>query len=518
MPLPRIIVTGASGFVGRHLLDEIKETHRIFGLGRRSQRECGAPEPPEHLVDPDRHRRPRAARPRLRGDQDERRRRRPSPPRGPLRLHRRGAPEVLADQRRGPAQRPGAVARGSTLRRFIFASSVAACRFPPPGRRAHRDERAGRRAHLRGHQAHRRGDAARVLGALPHVHRAVCGAVLRLVRVPAAVHVPGDLAVPAVERPRPRRAGRVCDPLPPRPRRDFVPAHRSRKPDLPQDSEVCVASPDSSISHRELFEAATLFHRGHRASPILMPKLLSRARECGARDLLGRILGERPFERPWMARYIDLKMTVNASKTRQRLGWAPRPRLESLRRMPFLLENRKTDPLEWNRANRAAMKIVHVRPNLTHPPAARGARGGDPRCPHRAPPTAHGHLRLVHYEQIPATNTTGTTGSVLRSLMNSIRTREKAVFMSYCRDLAERRFAQGFRAEEVCYALTTLNEVCLKILSSDHAAPSLQLPTTTSPRPSSSASTRFRTSSSSLGVSQAHRRRHPPRPAVELPH
>ena len=37
--------------------------------------------------------------------------------------------------------------------------------------------------------------------------------------------------------------------------------------------------------------------------------------------------------------------------------------------------------------------------------------------------------------------------------MNAIRTREKAVFMSYCRDLAERRFSQGFRAEEVCYAL-----------------------------------------------------------------
>ena len=44
MPLPRIIVTGASGFVGRHLLKEIKETHRVFGLGRRSRRECGAPE------------------------------------------------------------------------------------------------------------------------------------------------------------------------------------------------------------------------------------------------------------------------------------------------------------------------------------------------------------------------------------------------------------------------------------------------------------------------------------------
>lgn len=43
MSLPRIIVTGASGFVGRHLLEEIKESFHVFGIGRRSQRECGAP-------------------------------------------------------------------------------------------------------------------------------------------------------------------------------------------------------------------------------------------------------------------------------------------------------------------------------------------------------------------------------------------------------------------------------------------------------------------------------------------
>jgi len=43
MSLPALIVTGASGFVGRHLLDELKDEYRIFGIARRSQRECGAP-------------------------------------------------------------------------------------------------------------------------------------------------------------------------------------------------------------------------------------------------------------------------------------------------------------------------------------------------------------------------------------------------------------------------------------------------------------------------------------------
>ena len=42
-PLPRLIVTGASGFIGRHLLEAVKEDYRIFGLARRSQARSGAP-------------------------------------------------------------------------------------------------------------------------------------------------------------------------------------------------------------------------------------------------------------------------------------------------------------------------------------------------------------------------------------------------------------------------------------------------------------------------------------------
>ena len=34
---------GASGFIGRHLLDGLKREHRIVGMARRSQLRCGAP-------------------------------------------------------------------------------------------------------------------------------------------------------------------------------------------------------------------------------------------------------------------------------------------------------------------------------------------------------------------------------------------------------------------------------------------------------------------------------------------
>ena len=41
--LPGIIVTGASGFVGRHFLEAANGKYRLFCLARRSQFEAGVP-------------------------------------------------------------------------------------------------------------------------------------------------------------------------------------------------------------------------------------------------------------------------------------------------------------------------------------------------------------------------------------------------------------------------------------------------------------------------------------------
>jgi hypothetical protein len=59
---------------------------------------------------------------------------------------------------------------------------------------------------------------------------------------------------------------------------------------------------------------------------------------------------------------------------------------------------------------------------------------------------------------------------IMRALRNAIRVRQKADFMDYCRDLAERRLQQGFDGSELIGALQTLNEVCLEILHADPEA------------------------------------------------
>jgi len=53
-----------------------------------------------------------------------------------------------------------------------------------------------------------------------------------------------------------------------------------------------------------------------------------------------------------MAGYVDRSLEIDAARTRQKLGWSPRPRLSVLKRIPFMIEHRKTDPIQWLGRNR----------------------------------------------------------------------------------------------------------------------------------------------------------------------
>jgi nucleoside-diphosphate-sugar epimerase len=463
MPLPRIIVTGASGFVGRHLLNEIKEDYEILGIGRRSQHECGAPVHPNiswMQIDI--------------GDRE------------PLarvfeEIRRSGGAEILlhlaahydfTGEEHPEYWRTNVeglrnvldLSKGFNLRRFIFASSVAACRLPKPGTALNEDsvpdgehiyavtKRIGEEM-MREYSAFFPTCIVRFAALFsdwceyPPLYVFLETWLSRLWNA----HILGGRGESAIPYLHVRDVTSfLCSVI--------------AQADMLDEGEVLIASPETTVSHRELFGRATFIEYGRRVKPIHVPKPLAFP-GMWFRNVLGGLLGQRPFERPWMARYIDLKMTVNPSRTRQRLGWAPRARFEILRRLPFLLENRKTRPSEWNRLNLAAMRVVHEHPNLRiyrlleeNEKRIRSAMTEQLLSP-------HGRLRLVHYERIPDHEHDWHHRLILNSLMNSIRTREKALFMSYCRTLAERRLAQGFALEEVCFALTTLNEVCLKSLA-----------------------------------------------------
>jgi hypothetical protein len=59
-----------------------------------------------------------------------------------------------------------------------------------------------------------------------------------------------------------------------------------------------------------------------------------------------------PFERSWMVEYIDRQLTVDASRTRRRIDWAPNPELDVLESLNDMILNLRADRREWHRRNR----------------------------------------------------------------------------------------------------------------------------------------------------------------------
>jgi nucleoside-diphosphate-sugar epimerase len=466
MSAPRILVTGASGFAGRRLIDALKERFRVIGIARRSQVRSGAPVHPAiswHQVDIG-EREPLATVFRHVASD------------GPVEavIHLAAHydfsgeehPEYWRTNVQGLRHVLELCRTQLTPRLFVFASSVAACDFPPPGRALNESSPPdGDHVYARTKAVGER--------MLDEYRDAFPSVTVRFAALfsdwceypPLFMFLSTWLSRAWNNR---ILGGKGLSAIPYLHVRDAV-LMLQRIVDKRSDllhGEVLVASTNGAVSHRDLFDAATYYYFGTRQRPILMPKPL-----CGpgilARDFVGRLLGERPFERPWMARYVDKAMTVNAPRTRSRLGWSPRDRLEIVRRLPFLIENFRADPVKWHLRNEAAMKEVRVAVNLRiHRMLERHeTRIVEDFCAIVRDPSRKRMFPTYHH--FPAEQVRWNTQIFLRHLMNAVRTRDRAVLLDYCRDLAERRLEESFGREEVCTAVQELGRVCLKTLRED---------------------------------------------------
>jgi hypothetical protein len=163
-------------------------------------------------------------------------------------------------------------------------------------------------------------------------------------------------------------------------------------------------------------------------------------------------------------------MRVDSSVTRRLLNWNPRPRLGLLRRVPFLVENLKTDPHEWMARNQAAMKAVWVSDYLKIHALLQTHEAEILAAFHAALTGSDRRQRFPNYQRLASAEHDWNHRLLVRQLFNAVRTGDKSVFMTYCRDLAARRFHEGFAADEFCGAVELLNLICMRILRRDPAS------------------------------------------------
>ncbi len=464
-PLPRLVVTGASGFVGRRLLEMLQSSYRIEAVDRQSAAERGLalgpnvrwhqvelcePAPVDRLL----------AELKASGGAD-------------YLIHLAAYYDFSGDDH-PEYQRTNVDAtrhlleacRGLGLRRFVFASSVAACAFPKPGEAIteltpplgdHRYAETKRLGEEMVHEANRHFPTAIVRFAALFSDWCEYGPLFHFLDTwlseswnARILGGHGRSAVPYLHV------------------RDLVLFLQRvlERGDRLEPAEILIASPDGAVSHRQLFDVATRYAYGEARRPLLVPKLLA-IPGIWARCKFGHLIGHEPFERVWMGRYIDFSLTVDSHRSRERLDWAPRPRLEILRRLPFLIENWKADPAEWYRRNLDMARAARLRPNLLlYYLLERHEAAISERFTERLRAEAD----TPHYRDLPAEEHAWHHRLVLRNLLNAVRTRERAAFRTYCGDLAQRRAAQGFAESEVREALRLLREVTFEVLRRDPEA------------------------------------------------
>ena len=469
--LPSLIVTGASGFVGRHLLEAARDSFQIFALCRRSQRESGLPDHPnikwiqvdigdwaalktvmghvkelggaDYLVH-------------LAAYYD---------------FRYSDSPEYEHTNVNG-TRHMLEQAKWLCIRHCVFASSLAACKFPAPGDVTSEQsladaEFAYARSKKLGEDMMREYSRwftcstvrlaaafsdwceypplyvflstwlskkwnARILGghgesAITYIHvNDLVRFLLKLLYMTNA-----------------------------------LPAHG-----------VYIASPDAPVSHRELFETATRYHFGSSSRPVFMPKGLASA-GIVMRDVLGRVTGTRPFERPWMIQYIDRKLLVDASHTRSVLEWEPSSRHLIRRRLLFMIEKMKSNRGEWQMKNEAAMKRRQDHPNLRIASTLLNEREKLVARIVDAIRSSAGPAHLPHYGQMEMSELEWYIGIVYRILMAAVRTGDRTLVLQYASDLAGRRYEEGFSVDEMRSVLALMNRLVIEDLLSHEELRSL---------------------------------------------
>jgi len=208
------------------------------------------------------------------------------------------------------------------------------------------------------------------------------------------------------------------------------------------------ASPQGSVSHNELFKTATRYFFGGDIKPFLMPKPLA-ALGLIVISFLGWLNGKKTLEQPWMAGYIDKKLPVDASATYKALNWKPTPRYHILRRLLFLTEKKNSHPNNWTFRNEVLIRKVAFRKSTEIYDILSELRESlvdkiiqeviKPENEQRFPnyrkmyPELLKWYIILNYQLVAAT----------------VRSRDRSIIPIYAREIAFKRYMDGFKAKEV---------------------------------------------------------------------
>jgi len=223
--------------------------------------------------------------------------------------------------------------------------------------------------------------------------------------------------------------------------------------------DVYAASPDGSTTHQELFGIATRDYFGTPIKPIFIPRILAYP-GIAVRILLGKLrITPPPFERFWMLRYLDLRLDADASYTRNVLKWEPLSRLHINRRLLFLLAKMKSNPMEWQMRNEAALKHISVRTNLLIYELLISEKDHLLTTITTRVLSSENTEALAHYQQMEMPELSLALHTLYNVLASTILNADRSLMINYIDDITFPRFDEGFTSEEISTLLSLYSEM-----------------------------------------------------------
>ena len=446
--LPGILVTGASGFIGRHFVIAVSGKFRLFCIARRSQKEVGIPRLANiHWLQVDIANRKNLLNAAMyikdHGGVD-------------YVLHLAAYYDYTLKENPAYEQinvtgtrHVLEISKLLEIKRFIFPSSLAACKFPSYGKGLTEESPV---------------DADSPYARCKRKEEAIIGeyseffpcSIVRLAAVYSdwceypmlymllTYWLSGNKLMSRVV------TGRGESAIPYIHIKDLIKLFLRiiEISDILPNLAIYIASFQGSVSHNELFKTTTRYYYWHDVKPFQIPKLAT-VLGLTAISLLGRLRGKKTLEQPWMAKYIDKKLSVDASATYKALGWKPTPRYHILRRLLFLTEKMTRHPNNWTFRNEVLIKKVAFRKSTTIYDILTELRESlverieaeitHPANKHRFPNYRKMYSELLkwyiilNYQVVAA----------------SVRIRDRSIIPIYAQEIAFKRYMDGYGAKEV---------------------------------------------------------------------
>ena len=446
--LPGIVVTGASGFIGRHFVIAVSGKYRLFCIARRSQKEVGIPYHDNiHWLQVDVTNRENLMNVfTYIGDHGG----------ADYVLHLAGYYDFTYKE--NPAyEKINATGTRNVLdmskflgiKRFIFSSSLAACNFPPKGKAL--TEESPPDADFPYGRCKKKEETI-----IREYSKVFPCSIVRLAAVYSdwceypMLYMLLKYWLSENKLMSRTLVGRGESALPYIHIKDAIKAFlRIMKiSDTLPRLTIFIASPQGSVSQNELFKTATRYYYWHEIKPFRVPKLLAFI-GLVIISLFGRLSGKDTLEQPWMTKYVDKQLSVDASATYNTLGWKPTPRYHILRRLLFLTEKMTGHPNNWRFRNEVILKKVAYRNSIIIYDILSELRESlvekiadevmHPKNERRFP-----NYRKMYRELLKWYITLN-----YQLVAASVRSRDRSIIPVYAQVIAHKRYMEGFKADEV---------------------------------------------------------------------